>query len=331
METMRSIPILTGLGLALLIAGSQLARADDTAKQAAREAFREGVEHYEAKRFEEAVGAFRSANAIYPAWKIHFNIAQCEAALKRYGLAIDEFERYLAGGGDDVVLARREHVLAELRRLREMVGTVDVQGPPGLSVVIDGIERGTTPLGAGVRVTAGMDHKIEVLSGEHTLVLQQVFVGGGQRVRIEAEAEGIPAAPVAEPASPVEPEPAESAGVEPPEDDVGADGIEPVYFWIGAGATLAFGGVTLAMNFAAESKYEDAEADPSNDALREEGKKLQAVGITFLALTGAAAVTTGILAAFTDFGGEEQGNVDDVAVAPWVGEQGGGLALEGRF
>ena len=54
------------------------------------------------ERFLEAVRAFRSANEINPSWKIEFNIGQCEAALKRYGLAMEAFEKYLALGGDEV-------------------------------------------------------------------------------------------------------------------------------------------------------------------------------------------------------------------------------------
>jgi hypothetical protein len=323
-ELMRTIPLLAVLGLTFLVAGPELAAAEDTDEEAARAAFKEGVDHFEAKRYEEALASFRMANEIAPSWKLRFNIGQCEAALKRYGLAIEEFEAYLAEGGDDVAHERREFVLEELRRLREMVGSIEVKGRPGLAVHIDGLDRGATPLGAGVRVTAGKGHEVRVLDGERTVLVQKVTVGGGQDVVIEVDAEAV--GPESEGQGSAAGEPSESE----PEDGDGG-GISPAFFWIGAGATTAFAGVTLWMNFAAKSKYQQLEDDPSDQTLRDEGEKAQVVGITFLALTGAAAVTTGILAAFTDFGGEEPGAEADLALAPWASGQGGGLTLEGRF
>jgi len=326
---MRIIPLSVAMSLVVLVPAQRPAAADDDAdKNAAREAFDDGLAHYEAKRYEEALAAFRLANGIFPSWKLHFNIGQCEAALKRYGLAMDQFERYMAEGGDDVKAERAEYVVEELRRLKELVGTVEVEGPDGLVVLVDGLERGTTPLGTGIRVTAGRDLEVEVLKDGKTVLERVVTVGGTQNVLIETDGEVLE--PEDEPEAP-EPEPEEQGDEGPAATEDEGEGLSPVYFWIGAGTTVAFGGVALAMSFVAESKYDDAVADPADQSIRDEGETVQAVGITFLALTGAAALTTGILAAFTDFGGEEPGAEVDVAVAPWASGDGGGLALEGRF
>ena len=54
---------------------------------------------YGDKKFKEAADAFRLANHLRRSWKLLYNIGQCEAAAKRYGMALDAFERYVAEGG----------------------------------------------------------------------------------------------------------------------------------------------------------------------------------------------------------------------------------------
>ena len=68
-------------------------RSDDEAATA----FSKGVKLFKAEKYDEAVKAFRRAYELKPAWKIKFNIGQCEGALKRYGLAIEAFEDEVIG------------------------------------------------------------------------------------------------------------------------------------------------------------------------------------------------------------------------------------------
>jgi len=284
----------------------------------ARDLFNEGVVHFDAGRYDDAVTAFRSAYKLNPSWKLLYNIGQCEAALKHYGLAIDAFERYLSEGGDEVPIERRDEVLEELERLRKMVGAVMFEGPDGVTVVVDGFERGVTPIPAGVLVSAGVPHRFELERDGEMVFERTLKVRGGVTVTVRVP-EGEGEAEVVAPAS---------APVGDEDDD---RGLSPVYFWVGVGSTAACGAVALALSFAAESKYDAAVDDPSNNDVRDEGKALQAVGITFLALSGAAAVTTGILAAFTDFDGGDEETAVDLTLAPWGGGAAGGLVLEGRF
>lgn len=317
------------IGLAALLAAS-VAAAEDKAvppangspEAAAQIAFREGVELFKNARYEEAVAAFRRANEIRPSWKILYNIGQCEAALKRYGRALEAFETYLAEGGDDVPTERVDYVIEEVRRLKEMVGSIDFGVPAGLSVVVDGEVRGRTPLGGPVRVTAGVPHAVRLLADFEEVSARTVTVGSGQQVTIEL-GEGKAAQPIsphaAEPAASLEPQPA-------PE---GRTRLAPVYFWVGLGVTGALGIGTVALELAIKDKWEEASADPANASLKDEGKSLQAAGIALLACTGAAALATAVLAIFTDFRGDE----DDapVSIGPASVQGGGGLAVEGRF
>ena len=204
------------------------------AESDARAAFQSGVKSFDAGRFQEAADAFREANRLSPSWRIFYNIGQCEAALKRYGDALDAFDRYLAEGGDEIPNDRENEVLAEVARLRLKVGTVAVSGPPGISVIIDGNDRGVTPIDAGIRVTGGVPHQLRLARGEAVLLEREFKVGNGQQVTVEA-----PGETASEPAAPAEagaPAPGETA---PPEQ---GKRVSPMFV---AGLTVGVVGVGM--------------------------------------------------------------------------------------
>ncbi len=306
----------------LVVATVPVARAHASDDEAAVAEFQKGVKLFTGERYEEAVTAFRHANELNPTWKIFFNIGQCEAALKRYGLAIESFERYLGAGGDDIDSERRDYVYSEMRRLRDMVGSVHVQAPDGTDVLIDDASRGRTPLEVGIRVTAGVEHEVRFERDGKPLLSRRVTLGSGQNQTVTCCDE-------------ISPPPPESAG-EPAQHERSSDGesrmewLTPAYFWIGVGATGVFGATAIAMEIAIRAKWDQAKKDPANPSLKDDGRALQAVGITALCLTGVAAVATAVLGGFTSFGQDQPEDLD-VALAPAVLENGGSLTLTGRF
>jgi len=179
---------------ALLLSLSGLGAFAD-AEADARAAFKAGVKSFDAGSFREAGDAFREADRLSPSWRIYYNIGQCEAALKRYGDALDAFDRYLAEGGDEIPGEREAEVLAEVARLRLKVGTVEVRGEAGITVFIDGTARGVTPVDAGIRVTGGVPHQLRLERGGTALLEREFKVGNGQQISVEA-----PAAPAEGPA-----------------------------------------------------------------------------------------------------------------------------------
>ncbi|MBW2276722.1 MAG: hypothetical protein JRF63_04465 [Deltaproteobacteria bacterium] len=82
---MRRVLALTAIGLALLMTATAIGQ---TAEEQARELFKQGGEMFDQQSYEKALQAFQQADQLNPSWKIAFNIGQCQAALKRYGLAI---------------------------------------------------------------------------------------------------------------------------------------------------------------------------------------------------------------------------------------------------
>lgn len=127
----------------------------------ARDAFTQGVSAFEQGQLVEALDLFHQAYALKPSYRILYNIAQTEAELGRPHKALATFEAYLAEGGTDVPKKRRKTVEAQIRRLSGLVGTINVNGPQGSDLWMDGEHIGALPLAAPIRARAGT-HRISV-------------------------------------------------------------------------------------------------------------------------------------------------------------------------
>jgi hypothetical protein len=208
------------IGLLLVAATvSPAGYADKKDEKKAAQAFQKGIELYKAGKMDDAVKSFRRANALNPSWKLQYNIGQCEAALKRYGLAIEDFEQYLGKGGDEVPVGRRDEVLKALDRLRRMVGTIVIRGEPGVDIYVDIVKHGNTAKRSSIQVTAGVEHEISFVKEGKKLGSVKLLVSGGEVVELPVDSgtpstisvaapppapAPAPAAPVAKPAPPVQ-------------------------------------------------------------------------------------------------------------------------------
>jgi hypothetical protein len=314
---------------ALMLSWSEPARADE-----ARDAYDRGVKAFDAGRYVDAAVAFRKAYDLKHSWKIQYNVGQSEAAAKRYGLALDAFEAYLAGGGDDVESARRDEVLAEIQRLRLLVGGIEFEGPAGATVVIDGMERGKLPLGARIRETAGVDHEVVIRAEDGTELLRRtgIRVGSGEVVTVKIAGEEAAPGPSSQ-AQTAAPQPAGAGPAQPGETAHGA-----LWTWgwvaIGVGAATAIaGGVTGGMALSKQSDLEGA--CPGKTCTSEKDLELRdsasALGLVtdILIPVGAAVAVAGAILLIVDRkGGSERATA---LVTPQIGGSGAGLSVEGRF
>ena len=151
------------------------------AQRRAKIAFDDGTELFEQQKFSEAAARFREAYEIRPNWKLLYNIGQCEAAARRYGVALELFESYMAAGGDNIDLERTKELIEEMERLRNLVGFLDFQDlPMGASVTIDGLERGKSPLPGPLAVAAGVDHDVRIVKDEEVNYERALRVHSGQ-------------------------------------------------------------------------------------------------------------------------------------------------------
>jgi len=237
---MNSLPrMIASLGLAVLMIAVTEVReaAAGDAEDQAKQAYQEGLTHFEAGRYTEAADAFRRAVELKPSWKLHYNIGQSEAAGKRYGLALEAFEKYLVDGGDDVPADRREEVLAEIQRMRVLVGVIEVEAPEGVELVVDGVVRGETPISGVVRVAAG-SRKVVLRRGDEVLLEQEVNIAGGVTTKVST-GKAAAAGPTGEPGSAGEPDRS---------DDLAAEGGQGLSMLMIAGIScgvLGLGGIGL--------------------------------------------------------------------------------------
>jgi hypothetical protein len=287
----------------------------------ARKAFSNGIKLFKKGNFEEAATKFEKAYELKPSWKLLYNIGQCAAALNEHGAALDAFEGYLSQGGDEVTQERREEVLAEIKRLREMVGLLEFAAPPGAEVSIDGEVRGQAPLSGRIRVAVGVDHEILVTLDGEELLARTVRVGGGETLVIDARPE---------PEAPAEP------SAQPTADDSGPRDPKKIWGWvaIGVGGALVItgaitGGVALAKNGEIEDNCPQGNCPPPYHDDVEQRDRL-ALTADILLPVGAAAAVAGVLLLTLPWG-ESAGETATARVQPLLGADRAGLAAQWRF
>jgi hypothetical protein len=325
---MREVAIALAACVVFAVAGAE---AQGDAKAQAKEAFAEGKSLFDQGKHSAAAAAFREAYRLLPSWKVYYNIGQCEALAKRHGLALEAFEAYLAQGGDDVPEARREEVLDEVERLRKMVGSVDVTAPDGAVVMVDGLERGQTPLPGPLIVAAGVNHKLVVEVGGDVLVERTVRVSGGQTVEVKA---GAVAGSGGERGPDTGDEPLQPESIEESEKE-GDPLATAGWVTLGVGGALLIGGaitggVALSLNKDLESECSDGICPKDQ---WDKNDKMKAMGVTTDVLigVGAAAAATGIVLLIVSATGDEDQDGGEVALVPTVGPGFAGAGLQGRF
>ncbi len=283
----------------------------------AKASFEEAKQLYSQEKFPEAADAFRRAYELKPSWKLLYNIGQSEAAARRYGLALEAFEKYLAESGDEVTEERQKEVREEVKRLREIVGALDVDVPPDSIVVVNGVERGKAPLSGYLMVAAGVDHHVMVDLDGASIIDRTVRVSGGQVMTVARK--DIPQEN-AEPAS----SPLKTIG------------------WIAVGvgaAVLAGGAVTGGMSLSKNNELKDSCTSgscPSGvDPDIEESRDKLALMTDILIPVGGVLAATGIVLLIVNAAKKEQPEEEtsmETAVLPFaIPQGGGGLMIEGRF
>ncbi len=328
--------------------------------------FKKGVQLFNENKKEEAVNEFKTAYEIKPSWKIMYNIGQCQASLKRYGLAIDAFEKYLGEGGDEVPPERSDEVLAELERLRKMVGSLRVSGPDGVEIYVDKILRGTTPLKASILETAGVEHSIWLIKeGRKVLSVQETFRGGETlELTVPPESkEGTETTEIKD--GPVQPEGVETSEATPAGagtsngdvsgttggDDTTTTGpieptdsrkkLSPAIFIAAAAAAVLFGGAAGGMAVAVNAKWEKSERKLNDnpwivdtEAVASNIRTMHIIGYASLGMAAAGVITAAAVAPFTRWNKEavpQKKPSTSLRIAPLADSQNVGLVIDGRF
>lgn len=152
-------------------------------------------------------------------WKILFNRGQCLVMLGREPEAIESFERYLNEGGDQVDAARRAQVENDIKKLRDRLGTIILEGtmPTGSDVTLDGRKMGKTPLPGPMIAASGFHDLVIRPPGSGQPYVASVKVIAGQQIahRVVMTAAG-PTAPETAPYVDTPPPPPPPPAVLPP-------------------------------------------------------------------------------------------------------------------
>ncbi len=135
-----------------------------------------------------------------------------------------------------------------------------------------------------------------------------------------------------------ETEPAQEPEQQPLEEDDERDGPSPVAFWVSLGITGALAiswGIAEGVGYARYKELEKGDQDGDWHDVRDRAISLQVASRVLLGLTVAGAVTTGVLAKFTDFKSKKSSKKGATLrvpkLAPSYTAGGGMLVVEGRF
>jgi len=272
------------LPLAVLLLGIA-ARAEEPIEEA-KEHFEKGVKLFKNADYDAALVEFKQAYKAKSHVAVRYNIGITLYKLHRYGEAFEELESYMFEGGDEIPDERRDEVVEILKELESLLGTLKVScDVEEARLYVDGWESEAWEF----KLEVG-EHTIEVKAPGYPLYKEKVELPGGKEVLVDVILSTAPAEPVV---------------IEPEED---GKKLPRAAFWSMTGATAALGitvAITGGLTLKQKEEYASLTYDDGWEAERRKGRSLALATDILLGVAGAAAVTTIVLAFFTDFEKED--------------------------
>lgn len=145
--------------------------------------FRKGNAMRKAGDCERALFFFRRSRQAMAGVPNIVNGAICLEELGRYDEALESYEELLTEFGGQLGRSQREAVVAAMRRLRPVVGSVLVSSNVPARVLIDGRERARLPHGTSIRVMPGR-HMLRVEAEGFEAQERDFTATKGQNVRL---------------------------------------------------------------------------------------------------------------------------------------------------
>jgi hypothetical protein len=291
-----------------------------------RRHFEAGTQAFEKGDFTAAAAAFQLALTERPHPVIRFNLALSFARLGRPSAALEQLRLVLSDPAADKDLrARAEREQRSATQAQSRV-TFRLSDPTRESVELDGsairlAEQGELSLDPG-------SHHVRIISGSSVVLDQELELSPGERVelRVGERSRRIDVVVVPDAAHP---KPVDQAPSATPPAQHGPAKLSPVWFYAGAGVTLALTGVTVWSGLDTKSAFKSYQRDlpqldqAQADARVRDGHSRELRTDLLLAgslLCGAGSAVLGIW--FVDFGHQRQASV---GVAPDA------ISLVGRF
>lgn len=146
-----------------------------------------GNDLYNEARYEDALVEYEKAYSLSKYWKILYNRGQVLVMLRREPEAIDDFERYLAEGGNEIPEERRKEVERDLGKLRMRLAWVILKSAPsGLDVLVDGRAVIKTPLAKPLPIGAGK-HTIALRRDGKIVFSKELQIPAGESTEVTVE------------------------------------------------------------------------------------------------------------------------------------------------
>ena len=186
MRGLTFVVCVAGCVLCAPLAGAQpTAPLDASHRENALAHFKAGLDHFDRQEWSAALAEFLRSRELYPTRAATKNAAVCLRKEGRFDEALDLYEALLRDF-PDLPQPDRDFATSEIRELQASIGAVGLRGAePGASVVIDGRDRGATPLAAPLRLSAG-SHVVRVFKTGFVPFEARVDVAGQQTAVLEA-------------------------------------------------------------------------------------------------------------------------------------------------
>jgi hypothetical protein len=164
----------------------------DEDKAKARVLFKQGIGKFDEGYYQAALSLFSKALALYPNPKIHTRIALCHKWLGSNLKALEHYEKFLKtvpkmpDKPKDRVLYIK--VKTEVKNLRNLISQlqIDIRGPTGAEVRINGRLLGTAPLSRLIRLKPGAVNITTISKGFYTFKRDlKLFPSQTQTVKIK--------------------------------------------------------------------------------------------------------------------------------------------------
>ncbi len=253
----------------------------------ARARYERGIRLYDEGAYEAARSEFERAYSLVPTYKLLYNIALVREQLADFVSALDNFQRYLKEGGDELSPERKKVVEAEIAKLLPRIGKVDVTiNVPGSDVFVDDVPVGKSPLTAPLSVNPGR-RKISASHKGRLPATKVVDVAGSEQVHVSLDLPQAGGTTVIV---------------------TNTSRRIPWVGWIATGALAIGSGVFGYLAIDQSSKLDDAKnagPNPDPSSLDSRSKRIKAYSITADLLGASAIIAGGISLYFTIKWGKE--------------------------
>lgn len=288
-------------------------------KRKARRLQRRAIWAYRRHKYQKAVDYFHKAYKVWPRRELHFNIALCYGRLGNKIKAAYYLRKFVK----DASAREMRSIPKWLKQILEEVAVVNIQGPDGGTVTMDGKNVGTVPV------------ELIILPGMHLFVVTKA---SGKRIAkrdwdvkpgLRKVWEVVEEKPRPRPRPRLTPRPVIIVRPALPPPPSKTKPISRAVTITAAVLAVALAGAAIGTGLKAQSLRKDYKANPTRDT-RDQGMLLVNVTNGLWGAAGGVALTAGILAIFTQWTA-----VTEHAAAPRVGvgatPGGASISVSGRF